>query len=432
MTNPLSPTSGTQQQLVELAKFLLLQRAEILKIWRQVADDDPQLTSSSPLSRQQFENNIPHVLDALGNRLRIWPEPLSSTQAQKETQASQAHAAHRWQQGYDLRSLVREWSHLHTVLSDFFDDYAAQNRPLAETVAHASRKILADLFLENMSEGIAQYGDLLQSEAAVRVRELQTMLENIRVLEQQRAQLLREATHDLRGSLGLVKGAASLMDWRQLTEEQRSQVFEMLQTGVSSLHEMLSELMDMARLEAGHETAEIAPFDAAQLLAELGGNARSLALEKSLDWNCQGPDSLEVEGDATKIERIAQNLVLNAIKYTEAGRVEMEWGEENATQWFLEVRDTGPGFAGQSAAPLAHKLGEATKVARQDDLPNPKAPTSAPSAHNRRGEGIGLAIVKRLCELLDAGLKLDSQAGQGTTVRVSFPRRYPKKPVSSL
>lgn len=203
------------------------------------------------------------MLNALENYLGTWPESPTPDQKKAESDAVRAHTSHRWQQGYDLWSLVREWSHLHTVLSGFFDRYADSHQHLAATVARASRKILANLFLENTSEGIGEYGELLQAEAATRVRELQTVLENIRELEQKRAQMLREATHDLRGSLGLVKGAAFLLDWRKLNEGQRDQVFDLLQRGISSLHEMLSDLMDMARLEAGQEEREIANFDAA-------------------------------------------------------------------------------------------------------------------------------------------------------------------------
>jgi signal transduction histidine kinase len=85
-------------------------------------------------------------------------------------------------------------------------------------------------------------------------------------------------------------------------------------------------------------------------------------------------------------------------------------------QWALTVTDTGPGFR---SGPMAAALEQATAAARHE-APPPKS-----SAAPIPGEGIGLTIVKRLCELLDAAIELASDPGQGTTFRVTFPVKYP-------
>jgi signal transduction histidine kinase len=96
------------------------------------------------------------------------------------------------------------------------------------------------------------------------------------------------------------------------------------------------------------------------------------------------------------------------------------------------VRDTGPGFHAGPGAPLAAALQEATNEARElDSRAGESSSTMSADVHDarpvrqQRGEGIGLSIVKRLCELLDASLELESAPGEGTTFRVVFPRRYP-------
>jgi signal transduction histidine kinase len=216
----------------------------------------------------------------------------------------------------------------------------------------------------------------------------------------------------------------------------------MLRLGVQSLNKLLSDLMDQARLEAGHERREITHFDVAALLKAFCDSTRPLATEKNLFLVAQGPTPLMVEGDASKIQRIAQNLLLNALKVTEHGGVKITWeaGEnQRRPQWALCIQDTGPGFTRGAATPLERVLKRATDDAHeveQQNLPagqpsrlTDSAPTLTSQSSQRphplpTGEGIGLSIVKRLCEMLDASLELESSAGDGTTFRVIFPRRY--------
>ena len=176
-------------------------------------------------------------------------------------------------------------------------------------------------------------------------------------------------------------------------------------------------------------------FDAATLLKERVEALRGIAAEKGLFLKAEGPASLPVEGDASKVGRIAQNLLLNAVKYTQKGGVTVTWGDgqpNDAERWTLSVRDTGPGFLVGGGAPLAAALEEATQEARHiegrtqghSDASEPRR-AQGTLARPLRGEGIGLSIVKRLCEVLDATLEMESEPGVGSTMLVIFPRRYP-------
>jgi len=145
-----------------------------------------------------------------------------------------------------------------------------------------------------------------------------------------------------------------------------------------------------------------------------------MAEERSLSLAMDGPEGLPVEGDSVKVRRIAQNLLLNALKYTQVGGVVLSWGVTAASddrRWWLSVEDTGPGFHADPGAPLAGALAQAPGApAGADDDARP--------VHQPPGEGLGLAIVKRLCELLDASIELESEIDKGTTVRVLLPVRY--------
>lgn len=120
----------------------------------------------------------------------------------------------------------------------------------------------------------------------------------------------------------------------------------------------------------------------------------------------------------------------------------MHWkpvADQLTDSWMFWVQDTGPGLSEDpEAAPLAHQIHESTRTAQDAEEAQPddttsadldKAPTlssqsKAPPASEIPGEGVGLSIVKRLCELLDASLELETSPGKGSTFRVILPRYY--------
>jgi len=427
------------EQLAALRSHLLTRRKAILQRWRKSADEDPHLTSAASLPRRQFNDHIPAVLDAFDRKLHASPvDPPCSLPAQGAPDAA-AHGLQRWQQGYHLREVTREWGHLHLCLVDELEDYASAHSELAQGVMSTARRALAQLCSEGVSESTAQYFHLQQVEAEGHLLDLEETLRQIQDMEAERAEIWRQAAHDLRGNLGAVANATAGLALDGVPAPIRERFLRLLQRNVSSLRSMLDDVTSLARLQAGHERREANPFDAARLIGELCDGLQAYATERGLYLRPQGPASLPVEGDAVKTARIAQNLLLNGLKYTQEGGVTVSWGDsrpDDDERWMLVVQDTGPGIHAGPGAPLAGALEEATEEARQvesdaarsapagDAAAPPAAPVDSRPVHQERGEGIGLSIVKRLCELLDASIELDSQPNVGTTFRVLLPRRY--------
>ncbi len=425
-------------QLAALAAYLRDQRTTILMRWRNAAENDPELAIVSSLTRLQFNDHIPTLLDVLNRRLKAWPAGDEASTAEAEAAKVAGHGLERWQQGYQLRELTREWGHFQVALMEPLEIYALEHPELEPLVMPTARRLASRLCWDGISESTAQYWKLHQTEAAGQVRDLQQALATLGELEQARAVAWREAAHDLRGSVTVVTGTTSLLENRDSPEALRSRFFDMLQRGVASLHEMLNDLMDLARLEAGQEKRNLATFDAAVLLDDFCTSSRSLAEAKGLYLKVDGPASLMIQGDRPKLQRILQNLLLNAFKYTEQGGVKVIWGsvDDNTNNWMFCVQDTGPGLAASASAPLAHKLHEATQATQdvqessgKPQEQTPPAPTvpaqsGALPGHHRPGEGVGLSIVKRLCELLDATLELQTSPGEGSTFRVTLPMQY--------
>lgn len=425
-------------QLRILSEHLAFRRDAILAAWSRAAHADPEQPTADALTRAQFNDHIPAVLDAFERRLRACPGGTAAAVAELDQKEGEVkHGLHRWQQGYRLSELMREWGHLHLCLFDEIQRCASERVEFeAEAVAEANRQLI-DLVNAGVIESTGQYTRLQQAEAAGHVRDLERAILDLKELDRRRAALIHQAVHDLRGDVQSVTTAAEVLRETDIEQEEREQFSELLQQGVQSVSAMLGELMELARLEAGQERTEVAPFDAALLINELCAVTQPLARERALFLRTDGPPHLLVQGDSGKVRRLLQNLVLNALKYTTVGGVVVGWGQDEE-HWWLMVKDTGPGIIAGPGAPITRAIKETTAsaleaespdasiVAFSSPSPSAPAPREARPMNQQPGEGIGLSIVKRLCELLDASLELTSASGRGSTFRVRF-RREPRR-----
>ena len=434
-------TSIIDEELNGVAAYLRERRRAILQAWRAVADADPQLTTANALPQSQFNDHIPDVLDVFERRLRAWPqEPEALDQEQKEDAAT--HGLQRWHQGYRLREVTREWGHLQLVLLDELECYASARTNRSSEAMPIARRMLSELCVESVSDSTSQYFKLEKIEADGHVRDLERTLNDERKLQRDRTELWRQAAHDLRGHVGAVVNATTGLSSSAAAEPIREKFLLLLQRSTSSLHVMLDDVVNLARLQAGHEQLEVKPFDAARLLRELCEELHTQAHERGLYLESGGPDSLMVEGDAVKTRRVAQNLLLNALRYTRVGGVKVNWGdskENDPERWMFSVRDTGPGFHAGPGTPLISALKAATIASHDIDRKAGVDPESVDpngsaldddqrEVSQQRGEGVGLSIVKRLSDLLNATIELESSAEVGTIFRVILPRRYQPQP----
>ncbi len=432
----------TRAQMVGLAAHLYNKRKHILKRWREATEDAPGVTIASSLTRVQFNDHIPGVLDSYKRILLAWPAPPTARSKKDEKKQIIEHGLQRWQQGYQLRDLTREWGHLHMSVMEELDHYELANPTLETSVITGARHAWSQLCWDGISDSSTQYWHLNQAEATGHVRDLEQAMEILSKLDQTRAAAWRETAHDLQGGLGLVTLASSVLDRDDLSKPARLEFSDLVQRGVSSLRAMLNDFMSLARLDAGLEKRNVTTFDAAALMIDFCTTSQPLAQAQGLYLKMDGPDTMAVEGDSTKVQRILQNLLLNALKYTERGGVTVTWNavsDSLTDNWMFCIQDTGPGLhEDPDAAPLAHKIHESTQTAQEAEDSHPEDKTSAdpakaPTQPSRSdtlpdsltpSEGVGLSIVKRLCELLDASLDLETSPGKGSTFRIILPRFY--------
>ncbi|HZH06886.1 MAG TPA: sensor histidine kinase [Lautropia sp.] len=436
-----------------LATHLAGRRALIMQAWRERVRNDPTLTSGSAMPRSELNDHIPVMLSAFEHKLRQLGGGTEDAEKVDTLQDVAAHGLHRWQQGYDLREVTCELGRLNECMVAELEEYERAAPGGRLEVVAAARQMWAAACTEGVSASAAQYYRLQQLEAAGHVFDLENALQEVRELERRRAELWQQAAHDLRGNLGVVANATAGLASGRAPASTQEAFLRLLQRNVASLHNLLDDVTSLARLQAGRETRRLSSVDVATVFQELSEGLQPLAQQKGLYLKAEGPAQMVVEADEVKIRRLAQNLLLNAIKFTGVGGVSLTWGDSDAgdaKRWALTIRDTGPGFREGPAATMAGALEAATNLMSGSDVagspPVPAPPDvvcatgaatrsatadgsspgkgNAGGAPQSPGEGIGLSIVKRLCELLDATIEFGSEEGSGTTFRILLPRRY--------
>ena len=219
---------------------------------------------------------------------------------------------------------------------------------------------------------------------------------------QSRARVLASASHDLRQPLHALSVYSAVLSANP-GPKTLQEVGHNIDQLVRALGEMLSELLDLSRLSTGGYVLQREPFALDKTVAKVCAEYASLASDKKLTLVCELA-SVQLVGDAGAVGRITRNLIDNAIKYTDQGQIRVATSRID-TWAVLEVRDTGKGIA----APEQKRIFE--EFYQIDN----------PGRDRSKGVGLGLSIVKRLCELIGAQVDLESVPGQGSRFKVAFP-----------
>ena len=218
-----------------------------------------------------------------------------------------------------------------------------------------------------------------------------------------KSEFLAAMSHEMRTPLNAVLGATGLLLDGPLGREQREQA-EMARTAGQALLDLIDDLLDFSRIEAGRLDLERVAFDPKRLLEDTVALVTATAASKGLELACRVEAGVpgRVCGDPGRLRQVLLNLLTNAVKFTEKGRIAalLEPGgrADGEIVLRLRVRDTGVGIA-------------------PDFLPHLFEPfTRGESATRRRqgGTGLGLAITRRLVELMGGTITVSSTPGEGS------------------
>ena len=218
---------------------------------------------------------------------------------------------------------------------------------------------------------------------------------------------LATTSHEIRTPLNGILGTASLLLEAELQPAQREYV-ETIRLSGSRLLDMLNNILDYARLDAGEVELENTWFSPTRLANEvvelLAPRAHTANIDIAVRNRLEAP--MEIFGDNGRIRQILFNLIGNALKFTATGGVLIEISQQN-DQIVWSIIDTGPGISATDQANLFEAF-------RQ---------TSAGDAQKDGGVGLGLAIAKKLTRMLGGEVLVDSALGVGTVFRLKIPTK---------
>jgi len=248
-----------------------------------------------------------------------------------------------------------------------------------------------------------------RDEAVAQRIEAEQAREEARRASLAKSTFLATMSHEIRTPMNGVLGMAQLLQRSELTPAQRSHVDTLIRSG-ELLMTVLSDILDLSKIDAGRMDILKGPVDLRALLEEMTAFWGATAAERGLTLSVRADEALppRVALDATRVRQILFNLVGNALKFTKAGEVSIVARAEAAKgerRLVLEVADTGCGVAPDVMPYLFERF------------------TQADDSDIRRfgGTGLGLAICKQLSGLMGGEIEVESRLGAGSTFRVRLP-----------
>ncbi|OIQ52122.1 Autoinducer 2 sensor kinase/phosphatase LuxQ [Pseudodesulfovibrio hydrargyri] len=266
--------------------------------------------------------------------------------------------------------------------------------------------------------GVILFNHSLRRQVAARTwelrrneRRLKDAKEAAEAANEAKSAFLANMSHEIRTPLNGIVGMLQLMEMTPLDDEQAEYVGTAILSS-NRLTRLLSDILDLSRVEAGHIAMVRDPFDlqdAMDAIAQLFGPS---AREKGLDFRVRVHPGIPAEllGDAPRLQQVLSNIVGNAIKFTDRGAVEvdampMPGAGPDERRVLFTVSDTGIGIGDQALAALF----------------TPFTQTDSSFSRQYQGAGLGLAITKRLTGLMGGTIGVESNEGLGTTFYINIP-----------
>ncbi len=236
-----------------------------------------------------------------------------------------------------------------------------------------------------------------------------------------KSEFLANMSHEIRTPLNGVVGVAQALASTQLDHRQK-EMLALIQSSSKTLQHLLSDILDLARVESGRMEIRNEPFDLERAVREAAQLYAATAQEKGLqffveiDQDC----GVWVDGDITRLKQILTNLVSNAVKFTNTGFVSLTAtrcaGQDGVPVFRFTVEDTGEGFGAEAKSRLFERFEQADGTI------------------TRRfgGTGLGLAICRQLATMMDGDLDCESEVGGGSAFILTVPMALADAPTPAL
>lgn len=390
---------------MDFKQLIIEKKDQIIEQWVVAVRQDRQIESANNLTFKALRDSLPDVLEALGTVLSRYQED----DQQALIEASLEHGNRRAEQGFDPTEIAREYGLLRQTIITALEPELLQSQP--ESIVRVFRLVEAVV-----DEAIAQ---CFKSYTELRLQELEKLQEQLSLNNQELTRLVHDnqdnlshLAHELKTPLTSIIGYAELFlrqHQQNVTEHdpytKLEHIDQVVRSGRQLLH-LINDALELSRYEAGKLQLHLQTVEPAEIVTTVTElitpiiNTKGLELRIDCD---QAP--AQVVTDPLRLRQIMTNLVSNAVRYTDAGSIQVRCQQEPEQRWSFSVTDTGVGIAPEDQARIFE----------------PYVRISCEQRFAADSTGLGLAIVDRLVKLLQGAIALTSGLGQGSSFTVVFP-----------
>jgi len=296
--------------------------------------------------------------------------------------------------------------------SDYLSKSKVDSDRLASILKNAVRVYRAELKANLAYQQLQSTNELLSRQNEELKKQKQRIeLQNLELLKASRvkSQFLATMSHELRTPMNAIIGFSQVL-LRQskggLNVHQQTMV-ERILSNSRNLLDLVSDILDLSKIEAGRLELRPEPCDLSQLLETTIGQLRSLAEEKNLSIRVRStlPHS-RAFNDSMRVRQVFVNLLSNAIKFTDSGEISVELSEPKVGRVAIAVQDSGIGIASGDLEYIFEMFQQVDQTINR----------------KYNGTGLGLAITRSLVEMMGGEITVQSHLGQGSVFRVEIPR----------
>ena len=360
--------------------------------------------STTRLTHQPSTATINHRLNIADSVANVLAEIHSEQQRASDRKQNAISSRNRQLQRVSIQLTKRTWLLIEDIQSD---EHNALQRVVGKAMSSRRAMIvrIAVLgLLAILSAAILVVYILrdIKRERRDRQRIIEAKAETERIM-QQRERLLLTITHDIKAPAASIAGFIDLLS-EYVDQPKAVGYLQNISGSAKHLLQLVSALLDYHKLESGKAERHEVSFAPAVLISECVAQMQPLAMEKKLKLatDVQVTESMLCRSDAFRIKQIVNNLVGNAIKYTDKGEVRVGVNIANR-QLSISVKDTGCGMTPNELQTVFNAF------------------TRLPGAQGKEGVGLGLTITREIVTLLGGNIRVQSTKGKGSTFTVSLP-----------
>jgi signal transduction histidine kinase/CheY-like chemotaxis protein len=393
----------------QLGRLILDEGGEVIRRWQQRALQEQPTASRA--HRAALIDHLPDLLAAIAERLRSDGESASDSAG-----LADRHGEQRWETGWSLSEVVRDYQILRLVLLDIVEE--SLGRPLATAESMAIGLELDDAIMRSVdsyarhSEEAIRAGERQKSDRDRLMREameqgLVREAEDLKTNDRRKDEFLALLGHELRNPLGAMANAWELTQLLPPSDPDYQQAAGVLQRQLRQMERLVDDLLDISRITRGVIDLRREETDLVAMVRDAADAIRPMAERRRHQLELQAPPTkLLISADPSRLQQILTNLLANAIKYTPPGGKIVFAAEAQGAEAVVRVQDNGIGILPDLLPHIFDMFMRAELAAR----------------HSDSGLGLGLTLVRNLVSLHGGAIEAFSDgAGKGSRFIVRFP-----------